>query len=286
MTRFKLLCLVLLLSFECSLVHDKSPSYDLKVYSNGYRGRMAISELKNFFFIHDEVTNLTIKPDTTGKAYFLNTGASVGGCGYSETSYIYLFFKNGLLDSICPKESATIGDDGKSLALKTTSITIDPGAFKKAWTPSFGVENSGHYYVKQTLPLINGQTYVIADSDANLAQTCTCNLKKDSCEVVKINQQYSAFKFTVDALGEVKLFDRNKASATVSKDTLKFQTVSVDIDPLEISEGKTLYMRTPNPQQPIEITKRTQFHCIRAIVNYVYSINADSSENIFYFMPM
>jgi hypothetical protein len=279
MTRLQLMYFVLLLSGKFTLTQAQLPSFDLIVYPNGYKGHIAISSSRkeDFFFLGGE-TKLTIKP--SGDAYYLNTGATIGGCSDTQISYIYLFFsKSGLLDSICPKECATIGKDRKSITFNTAPITIDPGAFNRAWYPSFGVHNSvpkGHYYGKQTVHLIKGQTYTVGDSDAVLVGNCDSN-------AVSL---YYAFKFTVDTIGQVTLMGKNKASATASKKTLRFKTVCVDIDPLEISEGHTLYIRTPKPQQPIEITKKTKFQFIRAILNYVYWLNPDGTENIFYFMPM
>jgi hypothetical protein len=85
--------------------------------------------------------------------------------------------------------------------------------------------------------------------------------------------------------GHVKLYDRNKASALAFGSTLKFKTVMVVIDPLEISEGATLYIRKPYSQS-IPIVKKSKLYFIRATVNYVYWNNLLGKEMYFHFLPM
>ena len=68
--------IVLVLFCGCAAAQTQFPTYTLKVYNNGYKGRLAISGHVNFFFLHGDTT-LTIQADTIGQ-YYLNTGTSIG----------------------------------------------------------------------------------------------------------------------------------------------------------------------------------------------------------------
>lgn len=274
----KNIVIAFLLFCAFSRTQSQSPTYNIKVLNNGYNGWLCISSHVDQFFLHGDTT-IPIKSDVSG-AYYLNTGATIGACYFNQTSYIFLFFnKDGNIDSLCPKESATIGIDKKSISLNTASITIDPGNFVREWYPSFGAEigvRPGFYYGKQTIKLIKGQTYGIDNSHSSLAGNDGAG-----------NSIYygSYFYFTVNKEGKVILYDKNMISAIALGSTLKFKTVIVDIDPIEISGGSPLYIRIPFAKA-IKIANKTKVVFIRGMVNYVYWNNSNGKEMYFHFLPM
>ena len=279
--------IVLVLFCGCAAAQTQFPTYTLKVYNNGYKGRLAISGYVNFFFLHGDTT-LTIQADIIGQ-YYLNTGTSIGGPKSVQTSYIYLYFNQaGLLDSISPTQSATISADRKSITLNTVSITVNPGRFTREWYPSFGVDmdvRPGFYYGKKTVQLIKGQTYAIDNAHFGLIDSCGCDTTKKPCQP-RYNRYYSSyFYFTIMENGQVKLYDSNLTSARACGRKLRFKTVIVTIDPAEISGGDTLYIRKPYAQS-IPIAKKTKLPFIRGIVNYVYWPATAGKETKFPFLPM
>ncbi len=262
-------------------------AHNIRVLGNGYRGHLAISGYTDFFFLRGDTT-LRVNPDKEN-SYYLNTGTSIGDC-QSPTSYIYLFFnKSGLLDSVCPKASATVGDDKKSIRLNTVAVTINPGRFNRAWYPSFGVKmdvSPGFYYGKRpvTVPLIKGQAYAIDDSHAALVDHCpdTCQGSRDATKATYLP---SYFYFTVTRTGRVALYGESGACATASGSKLTFKTVRVNIDPKEISDGDTLCLRQPRAKA-ITITHKTRLAFIRSVVSYVYWTTPTGEEKHFYFVPL
>jgi hypothetical protein len=284
--------LVCLLSLFCqgAIAQSSQPTYPLKVSSNGYTGWLVISGQVNFFFFQGDTT-LAISPDKEG-AYYLNSGASIGGGRDSvQTSYIYLYFnKAGQLDSISPKGAASIGQDGKSLRLNTASIDINPGRFNREWYPSFGVkqyEQNGFYLGKQTVQLIKGLTYHIdnAKSELDFNSRCKYDSTTKKCKLER-NYHGSYFYFTVKNNGTVALNDSNRASAIVQGNHLKFRTVCVMIDPNEISEGIVLTIPKPN-SQVMSIPRKKRLLFIRGVVSDVRWLNPKNGNiQFFHILPM
>ncbi len=273
MRQIKTTLIIIFFIFTYSEAESQFQKYSISVKNNGYKGWLAISGRTNFFFLHDE-TSLILHADSEG-SYYLNTGATIGDCHDNQTSYIYIFFnKLGLIDSICPSESASITADKKGISLNTAPVNIDPGKFDRAWYPSFGVDiniKQGFYYGKQTLQLIKGQTYAIDDSHSAL---------------IGNDQDYASyFYFTVNKSGKIILYDKASVSAAAVGNTLKFKTVNVVIDPNEISNGRTLYIRKPS-SQTIPILKKTCVPFIRGVVNNVFWKDDKGQEVNFQFLPM
>lgn len=287
MYRLQKIVVLFFLFYHGVAVQSKLPAYNIKVYTNGYKGWLGTSSHRDFFFLHKDTT-LTIGPDTTG-AYYLNTGASIGDCNALQTSYIYLYFNAlGLLTSACPTSSATISQDQKSIILHTTPVTIDPGRFNREWYPSFGVEMNvrpGFYYKKRTVRLIKGLTYAIDNSHSFMYDSCKCVLQADTCQPTLKGYHASYFYFTVLSNGQIKLSDANRISASICHRGLRFKTVLVRIDPAEISGGAVLWIPKPNSQKILIPTKKV-FPFIRGTVNYVKWMDTKGKQNVFNFLPM
>jgi hypothetical protein len=139
MRQIKTTLIIIFFIFKYSEAESQFQKYSISVKNNGYKGWLAISGRTNFFFLHDD-TSLILHADSEGY-YYLNTGATIGDCLHNQTSYIKIFFnKLGLIDSICPSESASITADKKGISLNTATVNIDPRKFDRAWYPSFGVD--------------------------------------------------------------------------------------------------------------------------------------------------
>ena len=271
MKYLKIIPLIWFIFFFLTSAHSQKPDHKVIVKNNGYIGLIGISNYFPFFHLKGNDT-LTMVADKEGY-YYLNTGATMGGPPYDQTSYIYIYFdNNGKIDSINTKTSALINNDETipSITFNTTTITINPGKYNGVWNPTF----SKHYYnKKETITLINALSYGIKFDD-----TPFFGYNPDSTRI----DFHSSFYFTVTENGYIKLYEWAKISAAAKRRELKFKTRKVIIDPLEISDGAILKRKYLN--QEISISSRTKFNCMRGITNYVYWNNPESMTKYFHFI--
>ena len=221
-----------------------------------------------------------MQQDREGK-YYINTGSTKGDCQSPQTSYIYMFFdKNGNIDSasLCPKTSVTLGKDHKSIYLKTALININPGYFNRGWHPS-SKPNGGFVYGKCTVRLIKGQTYNINQEDAVLSSNCRCKAP------FRDDYYTAAFYFTVNEVGNIVLYGRDRIAARAYKNTLAFKTRCLTIDPDEIADGKPLYFGNSKPNTP-PITKRTKRYFIPGTVSTLHWKDSTGQIQAFHFLPL
>lgn len=278
MQRIKFFIITGLFFFSFTVARSQSPAYNIKVYANGYSGKLAISGSGNYFFLNSDTT-LSMYANSEGN-YYLNTGANISITNGNRTSDITLYFnQSGEIDSIHPKGSASIGKDKKSISLETAMMIVDPGNFNREWYPSFGVNlsaNTNYYYGKQKLKLIKEITYYINFApDAGMSSDCNTNPL----------YYVSGFNFTLLTNGKIDLFDRNKVSATSSGNTMKFNTIMVSLSPQDISGGIPLLINKPGTA-PIKITNKTSLPFIKGKVTYVHWFNAAGEMIYFHFLPM
>lgn len=275
-SKFIMLTGLFLFSFGVSK-SQSPPVYNIKVNNNGYKGRLAISSSANYFFLNGD-TSLILHADTIG-IYYLNTGATISdNFNYRTSNIVFFFNKAGEIDSISPKNSASIGTDKKSISLETVSLTIDPGNFNREWYPSFGVNmnhDPGFYYGKQKLLLIKGITYNIDFAHSDLVLNCSTDPLYYG----------STFNFSMLANGKIDLYDRNNISAKTSGNKISFNTIMVSLSPQEISGGEPLLINKPNAAA-IKIIKNTSLPFIKGTVNYVYWYNSEGNMKYFHFLPM
>jgi|GEM_PF-2642721 len=274
----------------CSIAFAQT--YTIRIHNNGYLGRLNncgerldTTNVNNtalrFFFIKGD-TSITLKPVAKDQ-YFLNTGATIGGPGGNQTTFIYFYFKNdgsGKIDSILPKSSANIGQDQKSITFNTHLINIDPGKYNRAWSPTWGVYPQimyGNYFGKKSIVLINGLTYSID----HLPPTCVVGTQANG-----VNRAIcSNFYFTVSDNGNIKLYDDNRLSAQGIGNTLKFKTVWMAFSPNEISNGQPMYIPEVK-NTDYTIIPNVLYPFIRGVINKIYFISTDGTPTYYFFKQL
>ena len=278
MPRLKKIIALIVLVCKLTLGFSQSSTYPIKIYTNGYRGYVAISSNTGAdFFLLQKDTTVFMKQARDG-SYFINIGSSIGECKSTQTSYIYMTFdKNGAIDStsLCPNASVTLGKDHKSIHLQTTLININPGFFNRNWYPSFLKPTVGFLYGKHRVRLIKGQTYNINQEDAVLR-----------CLTCEADENYTAaFYFTVNKFGRVVLYGRNRIAATACGHTLIFKTRWLTIDPNEIADGKPLYFGNTASTVPL-ISRRTKRPFIPGTVSALHWKDSTGKVRAFHFLPL
>lgn len=254
-------------------------SITFHVNTNGYYGFLMF-EGKDYSDSSKSEHTFTFTPVPGSYSCSIETGATYADVTNSTQSNIAIFFSlNGQIDYVLPDASATISSDKHSITFNTTKISINPRRFNLAWSATFLSRNNykiAYLHNKEKIVLINGLSYqIIGGVDANLF------IGANSSSL----QTYThSFTFSLDATGNVYLFNTGLISAAGDGHKLKFKTYKMVIDPQEISGDIPVCFN--DGYEPIEINKRKKYWVIRGTVNYVKWTAAPDTEKIYYFIQL
>jgi len=202
-------------------------TFPITINLHGYTGHLFIAnhELRNG---PDDVLHVRLKE-----------GANVMETGDFECSQDSLFSScarinvnaQGTITSVWPQDVATIPRDGRTLDLRTRTITIDPGPYTGHYFLSTVIDIHHWLSGEQRVTLINGLAYSI-DNGAHAGSTIT--------EAPDGSMFFSKFRFKVEGDGTIQPRDEMLLPASGAMDKLTFNTSIIRISDRMINGHRAL----------------------------------------------
>ncbi len=280
----KILTILIFLISVVAIGQNKQKVY---LHLNGYKGNLSyrtgypLFSTYNYFYVHNPQGDTSVYIESNGDDYFIEDGAYVGN------SAMYFHKANGHFTYTGPKGAVVLTEvkEGDQfvpvLSLQTTTVKIKTKGLYSPFLFTAYALVDGHawgdgknYMSKnQRVKLIKGLVYGVDNGCFNVIYI------QDSLLVIHLHDglmdesdtTYTAFYFIVNPDGTVLSY--NQRAATNKRNTLRFNTVKVSINPELITNGNTNKVRLPYGNDAFHyITKPTKIKVFRDLANMVFWI--------------